>query len=966
MPYNTIYAKVSILSLWALIFVLHTSAKNYYISNKGSDNNTGGSVSQPWQTISKLNSTHFYPGDSIFFKGGDTISGIIYVTAQDSGTDANPVVFSSYGNGRAVINGGTGATFYGYNSGGFTIENINFIGSGWTSNTNSGVIFYTDTSNGHKFKHIYIDHCDLYGFGQSGIVIGGYHSTYPGYDGIRITNVNVNSVGQKGIFLFDFAGQTSSLYGHKNLYIGHCKVMHSGIEGILVSGVDSGLVEYCRAGYTGDNTDKGDAGIWAYSSNNITFQYCISDHTTTQGSDGEGFDLDGGTQNCVIQYCYAYQNYACGFMHCDYPNSRQNYNNIIRYSISENDGRKPEDNESSFLFISWGSGIDHCYMYNNTAFISDNGSHPVSAFRGYILTGSASNPYINNCLALNNILYIRGANQNSLVSLYNPNSVLNNSNILFAGNCYFSTNSQNWVYNNNIYTSLRNWQDSTGEETINGTRTGYLLNPGLVNPGGGGAITNPDSLKYMSAYKLKANDPIIGRGLNIDSSFHLKSPPHDFYGDTLKPFEVYSIGADDPQPDKYPKAGFDVKNTCLGDTSYFTDSSSGAASYFWNFGDSGSMSSDTSTLVSPKHKYNQPGTYTVVQEVKSVYGYNDTLKKIIIIYPKPVAIFSTANSCASAPVYFIESSLNSDSFLWSFGDSDSSNLQKPTHVYKTPGPDTIKLTVYSSNGCKDTASKIISIFPKPQANFTFSNVCDHIPIFFIDTSNIIQTIFGWNFGDGSSVFNMPDPEHTYASPGKYNVYMIATSGDFCKDTVYHSVEVYPLPEAKFTSSITGLVLMTKAIDSTETFYSWNFGDMDSISGIYDATHYYAKSGTYVVKLTVQNSYSCQSDSSEIIVVQDSGSGIQLNHGSENSFSNVYPNPFNNEALITYSIQQPGIVIISISNEEGKQISILSDSYQTMGSHTIEIDAEILSLKVGTYLIKMQSGGQIATIKLEKL
>ena len=1024
--------------------MFNASAKNYYVSSKGSDNNSGASSSQPWQTITKLSSAHFYPGDSILFNGGDTLSGIIYVTAQDSGTDAYPVVFSSYGNSRATINGGTGAAFYGYNAGGFTIQNINFIGSGAGSNTNSGIVFYTDTSNGHKFNHISINNSDISGFGQCGIIIGSYHSSYPGYQGIRITNVNVSSVGQKGIFLYDFAGQSSSLYGHKNLYIGHCTVMYSGIEGILVSGVDSGLVEYCHVGYTGYNTNKGDAGIWAYSANNITFQYCISDHATTTGSDGEGFDLDGGTQNCVVQYCYAYQNYACGFMHCDYPDSRQNYNNIIRYCISENDGRKPVDDESSFLFISWGTGIDHCYMYNNTAFISDNGTHPVSAFRGYILTGSAPNPYINNCMAVNNILYIRGLNQNSLVSMYSPNGALGNSNIFFAGNCYFSTNSQNWVNNNNTYSSLRNWQDSTKEETLNGPRTGYLLNPGLVNPGGGGALTNPDSLKYISAYKLKPNDPIIGRGLDIDTLFNLKSPLYDFYGNTLNPFEVYSIGADDPQPDKHPLAGFHVTNTCLGDSTLFIDSSSGAISRYWNFGDTALGISDTSTLVSPTHKYNQSGTYIIMQVVRSLYGYNDTLKKILQIYPKAVAKFYAANACALSPVHFIDSSLNTASYAWNFGDDSISNIQSPNHIYKkpgmylvslkiissggcmdsasqnleiyglptakfnsygkcvedsivfvdasvsavawdwnfgdgdtgnmqnpkhlfqNPGSDTTLLTVYSSNGCKDTFSKVISIFPKPKASFTFSNVCFQNPTIFHDTSNVNPVSYSWNFGDGSPSDTINNPKHLYEPQGQYHVLLTAISNEGCMDTFSQNVEVYPLPDAKFTSSITGLTLQVKAIDTVETYYSWNFGDMDSLTGVYDVSHNYTKGGMYDVKLTVKNTYGCLSIKSAPEYVLDSGSGIKMSQTAGNNFINVYPNPFTDKTSITYSIDQQGIVIITINNEEGKQIAALSNSYQNAGNHSIEIDIENLNLKPGTYLIKIQSEQQIATIKLIKL
>jgi len=947
----------------SLVFVLQLNAKNYYLGSRGDDNNSGADSAQAWQTIAKLSTIHLYPGDSVLFKGGDTIPGIIYVTALDSGTDAMPVVFSSYGIGRASINAGEGAGFYGYNSGGFAIDNINFFGSGIASNTNSGIIFYTDTSNGHKFSHVYINNSNVSGFGQCGIIIGSYHSSYPGYQGIRITNVTVTNVKQKGIFVYDFGSQNSTLYGHKDLYIGHCTVMYSGIEGILVSGVDSGLVEYCRAGYTGYNTNTGDAGIWAYSANNITFQYCISDHATTTGSDGEGFDLDGGTQNCVIQYCYAYQNYACGFMHCDYPGSRPNYNNIVRYCISENDGRKPVDDESSFLFISWGTGVNHCYMYNNTAFISDNGSHPVSAMRGYILTGSVPNPFITNCMALNNILYVYGSNHNALVSLYNPNGTLTNSNIFFAGNCYFSTNSQNWVNNSNSYSSLRNWQDSTGQETINNIRKGYLLNPGLQNPGGAGAVLDPDSLKYIFAYKLKVNDPIIGRGLDIDTLFGLKSPLYDFYGDTLNPFEVYSMGVDDPQPNKRPRAGFYVTNTCFGDSTFFTDSSSGAVTHYWNFGDTASGSLDTSILASPSHKYLKPGSYIATQVVRSIYGYYDSLKKPVEIYAKPAAKFYAASTCLSNPVHFVDSSINATFFSWHFGDGDSTNEENPTYLYNSPGFDTIALTVFSSNGCKDSTSKVISVFPLPVPAFTAVNACPGDPVLFYDTSTV-TSLYAWDFGDSSAGLSGNNPKHIYTLPAKYRVVLTATSNQGCVDTVSHFVEIYSLPNANFNYSVTMTTLQAKAIDSTEPYYDWNFGDMDSISGSYEASHNYIKNGSYEVTLTLRNKYGCEAKKPDTVLV--STTGIEMQQVNGDDIINIYPNPFIDNVVLNYSIARQGVVKITVMDAEGNLVKIISDNNQTSGNHAIVINGETLNMNAGIYFLKLQSNEQIAEIKLVKL
>ncbi len=87
---------------------LITSAKNYYLSAKGNDNNNGLSASAPWLSIAKLNASFglISPGDSILFKCGESFFGS--VTCSKSGAAGNPIVISSYGVGdKPVITGFT-------------------------------------------------------------------------------------------------------------------------------------------------------------------------------------------------------------------------------------------------------------------------------------------------------------------------------------------------------------------------------------------------------------------------------------------------------------------------------------------------------------------------------------------------------------------------------------------------------------------------------------------------------------------------------------------------------------------------------------------------------------------------------------------------------------------------------------------------------------------------------------------
>ena len=76
------------------------SATTYYVSSSsGNDANGGTSSLTAWQTIAKVNSQTFLPGDSILFRRGDIWNESL--VAPSSGTAGNPVAFDAYGTGPA-------------------------------------------------------------------------------------------------------------------------------------------------------------------------------------------------------------------------------------------------------------------------------------------------------------------------------------------------------------------------------------------------------------------------------------------------------------------------------------------------------------------------------------------------------------------------------------------------------------------------------------------------------------------------------------------------------------------------------------------------------------------------------------------------------------------------------------------------------------------------------------------------
>ncbi len=119
------------LLLILLIFNASISqAKNYYISAKGIDTNTGLTPAAAWQTIAKLNASFgiIAAGDSILFKCGETFYGSIIV--GKSGISSLPIVFSSYGTGaKPVISGFTTLSSWTNMGGGIWKTNVSAAGN---------------------------------------------------------------------------------------------------------------------------------------------------------------------------------------------------------------------------------------------------------------------------------------------------------------------------------------------------------------------------------------------------------------------------------------------------------------------------------------------------------------------------------------------------------------------------------------------------------------------------------------------------------------------------------------------------------------------------------------------------------------------------------------------------------------------------------------------------------------------
>ena len=123
-PFRIITPLVLILNVWPAL------GATYYISSTGNDNNTGTSQAEAWATVSKVNDMSFAPGDTVQFEGGKTFRGPLQFSGNDKGTAASRLVITSYGAGRATIDGGSMHAIDCNGADYLTIQNINVKGLG--------------------------------------------------------------------------------------------------------------------------------------------------------------------------------------------------------------------------------------------------------------------------------------------------------------------------------------------------------------------------------------------------------------------------------------------------------------------------------------------------------------------------------------------------------------------------------------------------------------------------------------------------------------------------------------------------------------------------------------------------------------------------------------------------------------------------------------------------------------------
>lgn len=314
--------------------------------------------------------------------------------------------------------------------------------------------------------------------------------------------------------------------------------------------------------------------------------------------------------------------------------------------------------------------------------------------------------------------------------------------------------------------------------------------------------------------------------------------------------------------DATPKTGCYPLNVSFADRSIA--GSGNIANWQWDFGDG-----NISNLQNPTHVYLNTGAYNVSLTVKNTNGCSSTLNKFNLIKIGQGAKADFANTIppacdVPAVVNFTNMSTGTNivSYLWNFGDGQTSSLPNPSHTYSRAGIYTVKLIARNASGCTDTITKqdLLSIGIYKAGFVIPANICIKDKINITNTSfpTASLTKCRWNFGDGTTdtLFN---PVKSYATTGVFNVKLVAEFGS-CSDSIIKIVNVLSRPTASFTGNNLFACKPPLAASFTNTsvdgtVVKWDFGDGGS-STLENPVHTYNTPGNFSVTLIVKNANGC--------------------------------------------------------------------------------------------------------------
>ncbi|MES2588863.1 MAG: PKD domain-containing protein [Bacteroidota bacterium] len=359
-----------------------------------------------------------------------------------------------------------------------------------------------------------------------------------------------------------------------------------------------------------------------------------------------------------------------------------------------------------------------------------------------------------------------------------------------------------------------------------------------------------------------------------------------------------------------------ANNQCANLPINFTNTSTGATTFSWNFGDPASGVNNTSTLPNPSHVFTAVGgatqNFTVTLITTNAAGCQTTSTQTVTVRqtPGPDLIdpatgFRNCNGPTadfSLTTFDISANPTNSFFqiIWGDGTADFTGAAFPgggvSHTYTTQEVFDLQYIVTSTNGCIDTALIPVANTSNPSigvATLGGTTGCAPLNLCFPVSSfagNHNTTIYLINYGDGSPIDTISHPPpnqfcHTYlisSCPGDYTFTIQAQNLCNTSQATVNPIEIYEPPIAVIgatplvacvntpVSFINNSNLGFNSSCSSFTTFTWTFDDGTGPVVVNSLTstgmlHTFTNPGVYDVVLATSNSCGSSDDTIQVCI-----------------------------------------------------------------------------------------------------
>jgi len=499
---------------------------NYYVDQTLGDDSNPGTITQPWKTISKVNSTSFSPGDSVYFKRGEVWRETLIIPS--SGSDGNPITFGAYGtgdkpkiSGADVVTGWSGPDENGeyYKSGFTTVPKI-VLRDG--SRISKGMVGSLGVDEwGYDSGTLYL------GFDPTGYTIEAGQRTSPvtinGKSYITVQDITIYGGNNRADM--DAAGGNICIYSTStNIFLSNitsyaCHFSGIGVGGSNVSDITiSNVVVY----------DTLAAGIRFASgvTNSTLSNFLVHDCAMLPSDDGAGGDGGGieVTTDCdnIDIFCGEVYNTGAGLTSSQKPDP-----GIAIYQSTNIDVTRVKIHNcygggAYYRSVTSGKSCSGNFTYNivyNNGDLSVTSDTVLYGLRlGGVDGGKVTVNVYNNVFASNRCEVVGSTGKMGMVYVGSYSNIEFKNNILkdpigdysyyvltsgtsvtytASNNCYYTTGNNNrWSWAWSDKTNLSDWQSASGEtNSLN-------LDPSFVDPDNGD-------------FHLKVGSPCIDAGTDV-------------------------------------------------------------------------------------------------------------------------------------------------------------------------------------------------------------------------------------------------------------------------------------------------------------------------------------------------------------------------------------------------------------------------------------------------------------------